>query len=195
MLTIVALASGGGSNLRALLEACDNPLFPARIRAVGSDRPAKALEHAEQFSVPTFVLEPEKFSNRDQWADLLLRSIEFHKPDLVVLAGFMRILPTSVVDALSPKIINIHPSLLPAFPGAHAVRDALAAGAHVTGATVHIVDNGVDTGPVIAQTEVPIPEGISEAQLHDLIREVERKQLIEVVRGIAEGRVKLGEIK
>lgn len=195
MLTIVALASGGGSNLRALLEACDNPLFPARIRAVGSDRPAKALEHAEQFSVPTFVLEPEKFSNRDQWADLLLRSIEFHKPDLVVLAGFMRILPMSVVDALSPKIINIHPSLLPAFPGAHAVRDALAAGAHVTGATVHIVDNGVDTGPVIAQTEVPIPAGISEAELHDLIREVERKQLIEVVRGIAEGRVKLGEIK
>lgn len=195
MLTIVALASGGGSNLRALLEACDNPLFPARIRAVGSDRPAKALEHAEQFSVPTFVLEPEKFSNRDQWADLLLRSIEFHKPDLVVLAGFMRILPRSVVDALSPKIINIHPSLLPAFPGAHAVRDALAAGAHVTGATVHIVDNGVDTGPVIAQTEVPIPAGISEAELHDLIREVERKQLIEVVRGIAEGRVKLGEIK
>lgn len=195
MLTIVALASGGGSNLRALLEACDNPLFPARIRAVGSDRPAKALEHAEQFSVPTFVLEPEKFSNRDQWADLLLRSIEFHKPDLVVLAGFMRILPRSVVDALSPKIINIHPSLLPAFPGAHAVRDALAAGAHVTGATVHIVDNGVDTGPVIAQTEVPIPAGISEAELHDLIREVEQKQLIEVVRGIAEGRVKLGEIK
>jgi len=195
VLTIVALASGGGSNLRALLEACDNPLFPARIRAVGSDRPAKALEHAEQFSVPTFVLEPEKFSNRDQWADLLLRSIEFHKPDLVVLAGFMRILPRSVVDALSPKIINIHPSLLPAFPGAHAVRDALAAGAHVTGATVHIVDNGVDTGPVIAQTEVPIPAGISEAELHDLIREVERKQLIEVVRGIAEGRVKLGEIK
>ncbi len=195
MLTIVALASGGGSNLRALLEACDNPLFPARIRAVGSDRPAKALEHAEQFSVPTFVLEPEKFSNRDQWADLLLRSIEFHKPDLVVLAGFMRILPRSVVDALSPKIINIHPSLLPAFPGAHAVRDALAAGAHFTGATVHIVDNGVDTGPVIAQTEVPIPAGISEAELHDLIREVERKQLIEVVRGIAEGRLKLGEIK
>ena len=195
MLTIVALASGSGSNLRALLEACDNPLFPARIRAVGSDRPAKALEHAEQFSVPTFVLEPEKFSNRDQWADLLLRSIEFHNPDLVVLAGFMRILPRPVVDALSPKIINIHPSLLPAFPGAHAVRDALAAGAHVTGATVHIVDNGVDTGPVIAQTEVPIPAGISEAELHDLIREVERKQLIEVVRGIAEGRVKLGEIK
>jgi phosphoribosylglycinamide formyltransferase-1 len=195
VLTIVALVSGGGSNLRALLEACDNPLFPARVRAVGSDRPAPALEHAEQFSVPTFVLEPEKFSSRDQWADLLLRSIEFHKPDLVVLAGFMRILPKAVVDALSPKIINIHPSLLPAFPGAHAVADALAAGAKVTGATVHIVDNGVDTGPVIRQTEVPIPDGISESALHDFIREVEKKQLIEVVRDIAEGSVRLGEIK
>jgi phosphoribosylglycinamide formyltransferase-1 len=195
VLTIVALVSGGGSNLRALLEACDNPLFPARVRAVGSDRPAAALEHAEQFSVSTFVLEPEKFSSRDQWADLLLRSIEFHKPDLVVLAGFMRILPKSVVDALSPKIINIHPSLLPAFPGAHAVADALAAGAEITGATVHIVDNGVDTGPVIRQTEVRIPAGISEADLHNLIREVEKKQLVEVVRDIAEGRVKLGEIK
>jgi len=195
VLTIVALVSGGGSNLRALLEACDNPLFPARVRAVGSDRAAPALEHAEQFSVPTFVLDPEKFSSRDQWADLLLRSIEFHKPDLVVLAGFMRILPKAVVDALSPKIINIHPSLLPAFPGAHAVADALAAGAKVTGATVHIVDNGVDTGPVIMQTEVPIPDGISESALHDLIREVEKKQLIEVVRDIAEGSVRLGEIK
>jgi phosphoribosylglycinamide formyltransferase-1 len=107
----------------------------------------------------------------------------------------MRILPKAVVDALSPKIINIHPSLLPAFPGAHAVADALAAGAKVTGATVHIVDNGVDTGPVIRQTEVPIPDGISELALHDLIREVEKKQLIEVVRDIAEGSVRLGEIK
>lgn len=195
MLTIVALVSGGGSNLRALLEACDNPLFPARVRAVGSDRPASALEHAEQFSVPTFVLEPEKFSSKEQWADLLLRSIEFHKPDLIVLAGFMRILPSSVVDALSPKIINIHPSLLPAFPGAHAVADALASGAQVTGATVHIVDNGVDTGPIIRQTEVQIPVGISEDQLHNLIREVEKKQLVEVVRDIAEGRVKLEAIK
>jgi phosphoribosylglycinamide formyltransferase-1 len=140
-------------------------------------------------------LEPEKISDHNQWADLLLRSIEFHRPDLVVLAGFMRILPRSIVDALSPKIINIHPSLLPDFPGAHAVRDALAAKAAVTGATVHVVDNGVDSGPIIRQVEVPIPAGIGEAELHELIREAERKQLVEVVRDIAEGRVKLGEIK
>lgn len=195
MLTVVALISGGGSNLRALLEACDNPLFPARVRAVGADRPASGLEHAEQFSVPTFVLEPEKFSDREQWADLLLHSIQFHKPDLVVLAGFMRILPRSVVDALSPNLINIHPSALPAFPGAHAVRDALRAGVKTTGATVHVVDAGVDTGPIIRQTEIQIPDGATEESLHEIIRSVESQQLIDVVRDIADGKIKLGDLR
>lgn len=195
MLTVVALISGGGSNLRALLEACDNPLFPARVRAVGADRPARGLEHAEQFSVPTFVLEPEKFSDRNQWADLLLHSIQFHKPDLVILAGFMRILPSSVVDALSPKLINIHPSMLPAFPGAHAVRDTIRAGVKTTGATVHVVDGGVDTGPIIRQTEIQIPEGANEESLHEIIRSVESQQLIDVVRDIADGKIKLGELR
>ncbi|MFM1993408.1 MAG: hypothetical protein RL537_97 [Actinomycetota bacterium] len=193
MLTIVALISGSGSNLRALLEACDNPLFPARVRAVGADRPAAGLEHAELFGISTFVLEPAKFSSKEQWADLLIHSIQYHKPDLVVLAGFMRVLPPSVVRAFSGRIINIHPSLLPAFPGAHAVRDTLAAGVNVTGATVHFVDEGVDTGPVIRQREISIPAGISEAQLHEMIKEVEREQLVEVVRGIAEGKIRLLE--
>ncbi len=193
MLTIVALISGSGSNLRALLEACDNPLFPARVRAVGADRPAAGLEHAELFGISTFVLEPAKFSSKDQWADLLIHSIQYHKPDLVVLAGFMRVLPPSVVRAFSGRIINIHPSLLPAFPGAHAVRDTLAAGVNVTGATVHFVDEGVDTGPVIRQREISIPLGVSEAQLHEMIKEVEREQLVEVVRGIAEGKIRLLE--
>ncbi len=195
MLTIVCLISGSGSNLRALLEACDSPLFPAKVRAVGSDRPAEGLEHAEQFSVPTFVLEPEKFSDKNQWADLLLHSILFHKPDVVVLAGFMRILPPTVVNALSPKIINLHPSLLPAFPGAHAVRDALAAGARVTGSTIHVVDVGMDTGPIISQREIAIPEGISEAELHEEIKQVERSHLVEVIRDIADGKLILSEVK
>lgn len=195
MLTIVALISGTGSNLRALLEACENPVFPAKVRAVGSDRAAAGLEHAEQFSVPTFVLEPEKFSDKNQWADLLLHSILFHKPDLVVLAGFMRILPASVVEALSPKIINLHPSLLPAFPGAHAVRDALAAGATTTGSTIHIVDKGVDTGPILRQKQITIPPGSSEPELHELIKQLERDQLVEVVRDIAEGKLILSEFK
>lgn len=127
-------------------------------------------------------------------ADLLLHSIQYHKPDLVVLAGFMRILPPSVVRGLEGNIINIHPSLLPAFPGAHAVRDALAAGATVTGATVHLVDEGVDTGPVLRQKEIAIPAGISEAELHSMIKEVEKSQLVEVVRDIAEGKLKLSEV-
>jgi phosphoribosylglycinamide formyltransferase-1 len=194
VLTIVALISGSGSNLRALLEACDNPLYPAKIRAVGADRPAEGLEHAELFGVSTFVLEPGKFSSKDQWADLLLHSIQYHKPDLVVLAGFMRILPPQVVRALAGKIINIHPSLLPAFPGAHAVRDALAAGATVTGATIHLVDEGVDTGPVIRQQEISIPAGITEPELHELIKAVEKKQLVEVIREIGEGKLKLSEV-
>lgn len=194
MLTIVALISGSGSNLRALLEACDNPLYPAKIRAVGADRPAEGLEHAELFGVSTFVLEPGKFSSKDQWADLLLHSIQYHKPDLVVLAGFMRILPPQVVRALAGKIINIHPSLLPAFPGAHAVRDALAAGESVTGATVHLVDEGVDTGPVIRQQEIAIPAGTSEAELHNLIKQIEKKQLVEVVKDIGEGKLVLSEV-
>lgn len=194
MLTIVALISGSGSNLRALLEACDSPLYPAKVRAVGADRPAAGLEHAELFGVSTFVLEPGKFSSKEQWADLLLHSIQYHKPDLVVLAGFMRILPPSVVRGLEGKIINIHPSLLPAFPGAHAVRDALAAGATITGATVHLVDEGVDTGPVLRQKEIAIPGGVSEAELHSMIKEVEKSQLVEVVRDIAEGKLKLSEV-
>lgn len=195
MLTIVALISGSGTNLRALLEACDSPLYPAKVRAVGADRPAAGLEHAELFGVSTFVLEPAKFSSKEQWADLLLHSITFHKPDLVVLAGFMRILPPSVVQALAGKVINIHPSLLPAFPGAHAVRDALAAGVSVTGATVHLVDEGVDSGPILRQKEIAIPTGSTETELHELIKEVEKSQLVEVVRDIAEGKLKLSEVR
>ena len=194
MLTIVALISGSGTNLRALLEACDSPLYPAKVRAVGADRPAAGLEHAELFGVSTFVLEPAKFSSKEQWADLLLHSITFHKPELVVLAGFMRILPPSVVQALAGKVINIHPSLLPAFPGAHAVRDALAAGVSVTGATVHLVDEGVDSGPILRQKEIAIPNGSTEAELHELIKEVEKSQLVEVVKDIAEGKLKLSEV-
>jgi phosphoribosylglycinamide formyltransferase-1 len=106
----------------------------------------------------------------------------------------MKILPERVVQALAGKIINIHPSLLPAFPGAHAVRDALAAGATVTGATIHVVDNGVDTGPVIRQQEIQIPSGISESELHERIKEIEKTQLVEVVKDIAEGRLNLLEV-
>jgi phosphoribosylglycinamide formyltransferase-1 len=194
MLSIVVLVSGSGSNLRALLEACDNPLFPARILAVGADNPAPGLDHAEQFGVPTFVVEPSRFESREAWAEVLLKNIEFQKPDVVVLAGFMKILPPAFVAALSPRLINMHPSLLPDFPGAHAVRDALAAGATKTGTTVHLVDAGVDTGPVIRQSEIAIAPGISESDLHEQIKVLEREQIVEVIRDIAEGRLDLQKV-
>jgi phosphoribosylglycinamide formyltransferase-1 len=193
VLSIVVLISGSGSNLRALLEACDNPLFPAKILAVGADQAADGLAHAEQFGVPTFVVEPGLFPSRDKWSEMLFQNVKYHNPDLVVLAGFMKVLPESFVSALSPNLINLHPSLLPAFPGAHAVRDALASGASTTGATVHIVDAGVDTGPVLAQREVAISDGVSEADLHEQIKTVERALIVDVVAEIAEGKLILSE--
>ena len=193
MLSIVVLISGSGSNLRALLEACDNPLFPAKILAVGADNPAAGLAHAEEFGVPTFVVEPGLFESREKWSEVLLANIQYHNPDLVVLAGFMKVLPAGFVAALSPNIINMHPSLLPAFPGAHAVRDALSAGANTTGATVHIVDSGVDTGPVLAQREIAIPAGINEPELHEQIKTIERSLIVEIVSEIAEGKLNLSE--
>ena len=193
MLSIVVLISGSGSNLKALLEACDNPLFPAKILAVGADNPAAGLAHPEQFGVPTFVVEPGLFGSRGEWSEMLLENVRYHNPDLVVLAGFMKVLPENFVSALSPNLINMHPSLLPAFPGAHAVRDAIAAGANTTGATVHIVDAGVDTGPVLAQREVAITAGVSETELHEQIKAVERTLIVEVVAEIAEGKLNLSE--
>ena len=191
MLTLVVLISGSGSNLRALLEAANHPLYPVRILAVGSDRTASGLEHAELFDVQTFVIEPKHFATRELWAAALLRQIKHLQPDLVLLAGFMRVLPPEFVASLSPNLINMHPSLLPKFPGAHAVRDALAAGVSETGSTIHVVDSGLDTGPVLSQRPVPVRPGISEAELHEQIKAVERQHIIDVLRDIAEGRLSL----
>ena len=191
MLSVVVLISGSGSNLRALLEATENPLFGARIVAVGSDNPADGLAHAEHFGVPTFVVSPNAFASREQWAEVLLANVKHFKPDLVVLAGFMKILPANFVSALSPNLINTHPSLLPAFPGAHAVRDALAAKAAVTGVTIHVVDEGVDTGPHIAQASVEVRADDSEYDLHERIKVVERELLIATVKQIANKKIHL----
>ena len=188
MLSVVVLISGSGSNLRALIDAAANPLYPARILAVGADNPAAGLEHAELHGVPTFVVEPSRFATREAWADALLANIKHFDPDLVVLAGFMKILPPNFVAALSPNLINTHPSLLPDFKGAHAVRDALAAGATRTGVTIHVVDEGVDTGPHLAQAEVQILPGETEAALHERIKVVERELLVDVVKQFAEAK-------
>lgn len=195
MLSVVVLISGSGSNLRALLEAADNPLNGFRVIAVGADNPADGLAHAELFGVPSFVVLPEAFESREAWAQVLLETVKRYSPDLVVLAGFMRILPTAFVQALSPNLINTHPSLLPLFPGAHAVRDALNAGATETGVTVHIVDEGVDTGPQLAQASVKITPEDSEAELHERIKTVERKLIVEVVKAIADKSLDLNAAK
>jgi phosphoribosylglycinamide formyltransferase 1 len=195
VLSVVVLISGSGSNLKALLEAADNPLNQIRILAVGADNPASGLEHAELFNVPTFVVAPQNFESREAWSDVLLENVKFYNPDLVVLAGFMRILPASFVSALSPNLINTHPSLLPDFPGAHAVRDALAAKATTTGVTVHVVDEGVDTGPHISQRAVPVLEGDSEFELHERIKTVERALLVSVVQDIANSKIDLANLK
>ena len=191
MLSVVVLISGAGSNLKALLEATENPLFGAKIVAVGSDNPADGLAHAERFGVPTFVVSPGSFDTRENWANVLLANINHFKPDLVVLAGFMKILPANFVAALSPNLINTHPSLLPAFPGGHAVRDALQANAKVTGVTIHVVDEGVDTGPHIAQASVEVLPDDSEYDLHERIKVVERELLIATVKDIASKKIHL----
>jgi len=186
MLSVVVLISGGGSNLRAILDATKNPMYPIKVLAVGADKPAEGLAHADLFGVSTFVVEPGLFDSREAWARVLLSSIKHFDPDLVVLAGFMKILPPEFVQALSPNLINTHPSLLPNFPGAHAVRDAIAAGATSTGVTIHVVDEGVDTGPHLAQREVAILLGETELELHERIKVVERDLLVSVLQQIAE---------
>jgi len=185
MLSVVVLISGSGSNLLALLQATKNPLFPAKVLAVGSDKPAPGLEHADLFGVPTFVVEEKHFANRDSWAEKLGENISHLDPDLIILAGFMKVLPKSFVAKFSPRIINIHPALLPSFPGAHAVKDALASGARETGATVHIVDEGVDTGPILAQEAVTVLPADDENTLHERIKLVEHKLLIDTVKFLA----------
>lgn len=194
MLGVVVLISGGGSNLRALLDATNNPLYPVRILAVGADNPCDGLAHAELFGIPTFVVSPGNFSSREEWAEMLLENVKFFQPDLTVLAGFMKILPANFVRALSPKLINTHPSLLPAFPGAHGVRDALAAGVSETGVTIHIVDEGVDTGPHLAQGRVAVTSEDNEADLHERIKVIERDLLVGVVKDIAENRIDLNTV-
>lgn len=193
MLKLVVLVSGGGSNLRALLDGTGDDDFPARIVAVGSDTDAAGFRHADERGVPTFTVAPRDFASRDEWGAALLTRIREWQPDLVVCAGFMRILPPVVVDALSPRMINTHPALLPLFPGAHAVRDALAAGATETGVTVHVIDTGVDTGPIIAQESLTVLPGESEAALHERIKTIERRLLVQTVLDIAHGTVDLEE--
>jgi phosphoribosylglycinamide formyltransferase-1 len=191
---MVVLISGGGSNLRALLEASEDAEFPARVVAVGADRDADGLAHAEEYGIPSFVVPFGAYATRDEWGDALLEQLRQWDAELVVLSGFMRLVPPRVVAALSPYLINTHPAFLPEFPGAHAVRDAIAAGAGQTGASVIVVDDGVDSGPILAQRRIPVLPGDTEARLHDRIKVVERELLVRAVLDIANGELDLKEL-
>lgn len=194
MISLVVLISGGGSNLRSLLEAAEDAEFPARVVAIGADRDAAGFEHAEAFGIPTFTVPFTSFPSREAWGDALLDQVRLWNADLVILSGFMRLLPSGFVDALSPNLINTHPAYLPEFPGAHGVRDALAAGVTETGASVILVDNGVDSGPIIARQRIAIAPDDTESSLHDRIKVVERKLLVQTVLDIANNTVNLQEL-
>ncbi|MDQ1712127.1 MAG: phosphoribosylglycinamide formyltransferase 1 [Frankiaceae bacterium] len=177
---LVVLVSGAGTNLQALLDACADPAYGARVVAVGADRDGiEGLERATRADVPTFVVRLPDCADRDEFNDRTLDAIAAYEPDLVVLAGYMKILAPRVVERF--PTLNTHPALLPSFPGAHAVADALAYGVTVTGVTVHFVDAGVDTGPVVAQRAVEVRLGDDEAALHERIKAVERALLVETV--------------
>lgn len=180
----MVLVSGSGTNLAALLEASQDPAYGVTIAAVGADRDGiEGLARAERAGVPTFVVPVEDHPSRDDWDAAITETVAGFEPTLVVSAGFMKILGKRFLDRFTT--VNTHPALLPAFPGAHAVRDALAYGVKVTGASVHIVDAGVDTGPVIAQVAVEVLADDDEGSLHERIKVVERSMLVDAVGRMA----------
>lgn len=181
---LVALVSGAGSNLQALLDASRADAYGARVVAVGADRDGTGgVARAEEAGLPTFVERVTGHPGRDAWDSALTAAVAAHDPDLVVSAGFMKLLGPRFLDRF--PVVNTHPALLPAFPGRHAVRDALAYGVRITGCTVHLVDSGVDTGPIIAQRAVDVADGDDEASLHERIKTVERTLLVDVVGRMA----------
>ena len=178
---VVVLVSGSGTLLQALLDAA-GPDYPAQIVAVGADRPgAGGLRRAEKSDLPTFVVELAQHPDRRSWDAALTETVASNAPDLVVTAGFMRLLGPAFLARFGGRIVNSHPSLLPAFPGPRAVADALAHGVRVTGTTLHLVDAGVDTGPIVAQRAVEVLPDDTEEQLHERIKVVERRLLVDVI--------------
>ncbi|GAB3379776.1 phosphoribosylglycinamide formyltransferase-1 [Amycolatopsis echigonensis] len=185
---IVVLASGSGTLLQAVLDAAGQPGFPATVVAVGADRTGiEALARAERADVPSFTVRVADHPDRAAWDRALAEAVAAYQPDLVVSAGFMKILGPEFLSRFAGRVINTHPALLPSFPGMHAVADALAAGVRVTGSTVHFVDAGVDTGPVIAQEAVPVETDDTEDVLHERIKAVERRLLVETIERLGRG--------
>ena len=179
---LVVLVSGAGTNLRALLDACADEAYGADVVAVGADRAGvEALRRAERAGVPTFTHRVKDYRSRADWDLALTESCLAAQPDLVVLAGFMKLVGPPFLDAFGGRLINTHPALLPAFPGMHGVRDALEHGVKLTGCTVFLVDAGTDTGPVVAQAAVPVLDDDDETSLHERVKVTERALLVETV--------------
>jgi phosphoribosylglycinamide formyltransferase-1 len=180
------LVSGGGTNLQALLDASADPSYGATVVAVGADRDdIEGLARADRAGVPTFVRKVDQFTSRGHWDSTLTDTVAAFEPDLVVLAGFMKLVGPEFLGRFAGRVVNTHPALCPSFPGTSGPADALAYGVKVTGATLFVVDEGVDTGPIIAQTVVPVQDDDDVTSLHERIKVAERQMLVDTVGRIA----------
>ncbi len=183
---LVVLVSGSGSNLQALLDASADPSYGARVVAVGADRHDIAgLTRAEAAGLPTFVCRVPDYASRELWDKALTEAVAQHEPDIVISAGFLKLVGPEFLRAFGGRYLNTHNALLPSFPGIHGPRDALAHGVKISGATLFIVDDGVDTGAIIAQVAVPVLDDDTEESLTERIKSVEREQLVDYVGRMA----------
>jgi len=183
---LVVLVSGAGTNLQALLDAAEDPAYGARVVAVGADRDdIEGLARADRAGIPTFVRKVDQFISREHWDRAMSDTVAAFEPDLVVLAGFMKLVGEEFLDRLGGRIVNTHPALSPSFPGMTGPAEALEYGVKVTGATLFVVDAGVDSGPIVAQTTVPVADDDTVATLHERIKVAERKMLVESVGRMA----------
>jgi phosphoribosylglycinamide formyltransferase-1 len=183
---LVVLVSGSGTNLQALLDACEDPSYGARVVAVGADREdIEGLARAERAGVPTFVRQVGHFTTRDHWDRALADTVAGFEPDLVVLAGFMKLVGPEFLGRFGGRVVNTHPALSPAFPGMRGPADALEYGVKVTGCTLFVVDAGVDTGPIVAQQAVPVEDDDTVEALHERIKVAERRMLVDAVGRMA----------
>jgi phosphoribosylglycinamide formyltransferase-1 len=185
---LVVLVSGAGTNLQALLDAAADPAYGARVVAVGADRDGiEGLARAERAGVPTFVLRVKDFADRAAWDQALTKAVAEHQPDLVVSAGFMKLVGQDFLADFGGRFVNTHPALSPSFPGMHGAADALEHGVKVTGCTLFFVDEGVDTGPIIAQRAVEVADDDTAETLHERIKVAERAMLVETIGAMARG--------
>lgn len=183
---IVVMVSGSGTNLQSILDSVAAGDLNATVLAVGADKPCLGIERAAAAGIETFLVEPSNYDTREAWNRALEEKIASYGADYIIFAGFMRIVDAQLVDRFKNRIINTHPALLPSFPGAHGVRDALAHGVKVTGLTVHLVDSGVDTGPILAQAAVDVLDDDTEETLHERIKVKERVLLVETIARLAQ---------